>query len=548
MDCFGERAKGFITHRYGRLKSLVKKIIRSTWASIAPNRHAVIGGYANGELWRRRMLLLVVIYGVALAAAGAAFAYFGTSVLLPFSGILAVLILLIVWALPESRNPPVRWIRRLLAGFLIALFFWPDYLAFDIPGLPWITALRIFGVPLALVFLICLSVSGEFRKALADRLSATPWVHRFLVCFFLLAVTGLVFSNYLDQSVNKIVVAAIYWVVIYYCCVWVFATDGRALKLAYVIWAFAVLTSLVGVQEWRMQQIPWAGHIPSFMAVDDPVIETILAAKVRASTGIYRLKSKFTTPLGFAEFLAFSTPFMIYFVIYSKRPLVKLLASASLGLVLWAIIKTDSRLGAAGFFMSILLFTAGWSITKWKLNRESIFAPALTIAYPVIAAMVFLATFVVGTLRNMVWGTKAQSFSSEAREVQIEMGLPMIFSQPWGHGIGTGGITLGYRNLAGTLTIDSYYLVLGLEFGVLGFLFYAGFLFASIYYGLRYLLNISDEKDLIIIPYLILIIVFIVEKAVFAQQENHPLVFASLGIISALCWRMDRKGQMGVPI
>ena len=313
------------------------------------------------------------------------------------------------------------------------------------------------------------------------------------------------------------------------------------MALAYIIWFFALLTCIIGIQEWRMQQIPWANHIPSFIAVDDPVIQNILSAKSRAATGIYRVQSKFTTPLGFAEFLAFSTPFIIYFLVYGKNLFLRMGALATLPLLFMSISRTDSRLGAAGFFMSILLFLVAWSVTRWTKSKDSVFGPAFTIAYPFIFVAFMVATFVVGRLRAMVWGTKAQSFSSQAREAQVEMGLPMIWSSPWGHGIGKGAETLNYRNLAGGLTIDTYYLALGLEFGVVGFLIYAGIFFGALFYGVKYLFQVQTREHMLLIPFMILISVFIIVKSVFAQQENHPLVFATLGALCAMCWRIKTE-------
>ncbi|MDG6079095.1 O-antigen ligase domain-containing protein [Erythrobacter litoralis] len=503
-----------------------------------PRNEPVLGGYSSGEVWQKRLWLYALIYLGVLVSMGALLATSGTNMLMPFSGALAIIGLLIVWALPESKNPPVKWIGRLLFAFIIALLFWPDYLAFDFPGLPWITALRIFGVPLAFVFLVSLSVSGWYRNQLSDRLAPTIIVNRLLLIFALIAGLSIGLSAEPTDSLNKFIVAILYWFIIFYAAVWIFSKPGNAMILAYVIWFFALLTCMIGIQEWRMQQIPWANHIPSFIAVDDPVIQNILSAKSRAATGIYRVQSKFTTPLGFAEFLAFSTPFVIYFLVYGKNVLVRAAALATLPLLFTSISRTDSRLGAAGFFMSILLFLVAWSVTQWKKEKGSVFGPAFTIAYPFIFIAFMIATFVVGRLRAMVWGTKAQSFSSQAREAQVEMGLPMVWSSPWGHGIGKGAETLNYRNLAGGLTIDTYYLALALEFGVIGFLVYAGIFFGALLYGVKYLFQVQTREHLLLIPFMILISVFIIVKSVFAQQENHPLVFATLGALCAMCWRI----------
>lgn len=510
---------------------------------ISQPRQSVLQGYSNDAFWRRSIVLFGAVYAAILVAAGAAFALYGTNVLMPVSGLLAVFALLIVWVLPESSNPPLIWMRRLLFGFLIALMFWPDYLAFDFPGLPWITAMRMFAVPLAAAFLISLSVSPAFRKELAELLKPTSLTNVFLLLFVACAALSIVYSRSPGSSGEKFTIGVLYWFVVFYVSVWLFSKPGTLRTFAYLMWAFAILTSLIGLREWQLQAIPWAGHIPSFLAVDDPVIQTILSAKARSTTGIYRVQSKFNTPLSFAEFLAFSTPFILYFAVFGRNFVTKFAALASLPLIFLSILRTDSRLGATGFFMSFLLFMVAWGVVRWRQRRESVFGPAITISYPFVAIGFFIATFFVGRLRNMVWGTKAQSFSSQAREAQWDSGIPKLLAQPWGYGMGEGGGVLGYRNLAGVLTIDSHYLAALLEFGIAGFLIYACFFLSSLAYGSFAIFKADTTDHLLLIPCMILVSIFVVEKAVFAQIENHALAYAAVGGICAMCWRIAKDAR-----
>lgn len=500
-----------------------------------------LGGYSQGEFWRRRLWLWALLYLAVLLGAAALIVYMGSSALMGLAAPLGVLVLLIVWAFPDSNNPPLHWISGLLFGFVIALLFWPDYLAFDLPGLPWLTALRFFSVPLALALLISISVSADFRKDMRDRLSVAPVTHTLLLSFIAIAAVSVLLSSQPSASLNKLFVASLYWFLTFYAAVWVFSRDNAAMRLAYFIWFFAVFTSLIGLQEWRLQAIPWAGSIPSFLAIDDPVIQNILSAKSRAATGIYRVQSKFTTPLGFAEYLAFSTPFAIYFLMFGKNWLIRLAALGTLPLLCLSILRTDSRLGFVGFFMSFLLFMILWALRRWRQRKDSIFGPAIAVAYPIILCTFLVATFFVGRLRALIWGTKAQSFSSMAREEQVDMGLPMIWSQPWGRGIGRAAEELGYRNLEGGLTIDSYYLAIALEFGVIGFVVYFGIFLTALLYGMKYLLDAKDGAETLLIPVMIAISIFVVVKLVLAQQENHPLVFILLGALFALCYRTQTK-------
>ena len=507
-------------------------------------RQTLLHGYSYDAFWRRNIVLFAAIYALILMAIGVAFATYGTNILMPVAGILSVLVLLIVWVLPESSDPPLRKMKGLFFGFLVALLIWPDYLALDLPGLPWITAIRIFAVPMAFLFLISLSVSTMFRKKMVDLIQPTVVTSIFIIIFALTCVLSIFYSTSPGQSSNSVVLVLLNWVVVFFVSMWVFA-DIRNIKIfAYAIWSSAVVTSVIAIREWQIQGVPWAGHIPSFLAVDDPIIQVILSAKARSTTGIYRVQSKFGTPLAFAEFSAFAAPFVLYFAVFGKSLFIRFLAVSTMPLIFLSIVRTDSRLGATGFFLTFLLFLIAWGVSRWLRRRESIFGPAITLAYPAIFVGFLISTFVVGRLRNMVWGTKAQSFSSQAREVQWEGGIPKILSHPWGYGMGQGGSVLGFRNPAGVLTIDSHYLAVLLEVGIFGFLFYAIIFLSVVVYGSFALFKAKTVDDFLIIPCLILVSIFIVEKAVFAQLENHPLVYATLGAICALVYRLngsDRK-------
>lgn len=515
-------------------------LYRLTQVLNVPSQPA-LGGYERGSFWKRRLWAWALVYIAILAGAASALVYYGPSALMGLAAPLALLVLLIVWTFPDSKNPPLQWVTRLLFAFVIALVFWPDYLALDLPGLPWLTALRLVAAPLALVFLVSLSVSSSFRAALADRLRIAPVAHGALLAFITIATLSVFFSADVTGSLNKLLVALLYWILTFYAAVWVFSQDGTVKKLALLIWGFAVLTALVGFYEWRLQAIPWAGSIPSFLSIDDPAVQNILSAKSRATTGIYRVQSKFTTPLGFAEYLAFATPFVLYFLVFGRNWAIRLAALGTLPLIWLSIMRTDSRLGFVGFFMSFLLFLIVWALRRWRQGKDSIFGPAITLAYPVILTTFLLSTLFVGRLRALVWGTKAQSFSSMAREEQVDMGMPMIWSQPWGHGIGRGAAELGYRNLAGGLTIDTYYLAIGLEFGVLGFVAFFGMFLAALLYATKYVFQTKGATELLLIPIMITLSIFVVVKSVFAQQENHPLIFILLGALFAICYRIQKR-------
>ena len=509
----------------------------STLTSTLTVDHVRLPGYrAPAPVWLRRSAWTVLVAGALFY--GVAWGLFGSGLLLQLAVPLLLLMILCVWLLPDTGRPPARALEWLLFGFLVALLAWPDYLALALPGLPWITAIRLMAVPLAVVMLLCLSVSAAFRRDVMNTLNAQPAIWRLVVAFAVIALLSVGVSRYPTLSINKFVVAQLYWTLIFFAAVAVFWRPRRARWLVYLLWAFALYVCAIAMWEWHVQGLPWADHIPSFLKVEDEAVQRILSAKSRAATGIYRVQAKFTTPLGCAEFLAYAMPFVLHLMATARWWIVRLAAAASVPLIFHVISLTDSRLGMVGFFASLLLYTLAWAVLRWRDVKGSLFGPALTLAYPAVLAGFIAATFFVGRLRALIWGTGAQRFSTESREAQVAAGIPKVFSEPWGHGIGQGAEVLGFRNGAGVLTIDTYYLAVALEFGVVGFVIYYGIFFGGILHGGRAAFRARSRDTLVLIPLTIALINFFIIKSIFSQLENHPLVFALLGATVALIARV----------
>jgi hypothetical protein len=510
------------------------------WRKSKPPKVPIRLPYAKPNRLQRNRWKAAAALFVATLIYVLAFQLVGRFMIVQFLLPLVILLLMTIWALPEMGAPPRKFLTGLLFAFLIALLLWPDYLAIALPGMPWITALRLTGFPLALITLYCLSTSRLFKGELRDILGQAKPMGPLLAILAFAMTLSVIVSNDLGVSANKWVVVAINWACIFIVSAYVFKQGDSAVHFACLIWIVSIIVCLIGLWEARNSQIVWANSIPSFLKVEDEAVQRILSGKSRAATGIYRVQSKFTTPLGFAEFLALASPFVLHFALSARLLIVRLAAWLTMPLLFLLVVKTDSRLGAAGFFLTLIFFVLVWGSMKWHRDRRSLFGPAITLAYPLIFAAFILATFFVGRLRGMVWGTGAHQFSDMAREVQWGMALPKILMRPWGHGVGQGAEVLGYTNRAGVITIDSYYLSVGLEIGWLGIIGFYGLIIAAIILVLRNARKITTANQLIAIPCAIALTNFLIIKSVLSQQENHPLAFAMLGLIAGLLWSMKQ--------
>ena len=159
------------------------------------------------------------------------------------------------------------------------------------------------------------------------------------------------------------------------------------------------------------------------------------------------------------------------------------------------------------------------------------------LAYP--AAVVALALVVQFWHRAhvMVLGGGQHQASSDARDTQWAMGWPKLLSHPFGYGVGRGGDALGFYNLAGEITVDSHYLSIMLDSGLLALpLFLACFLIPALM-GFIYFRNAVTPEQQLLAPLSLGLINFVIVKSVLTSEGSVPLAFVMAGCIVGLVWQ-----------
>jgi len=220
---------------------------------------------------------------------------------------------------------------------------------------------------------------------------------------------------------------------------------------------------------------------------------------------------------------------------------VRLLALATGPLLLFVVIASGARLGMIGVCLTFLAYVLAWGGIRWRRVKGGLLGPAIVYAYPAFFAVFIAATILIGHLRRLVWGGGETEASTDARQTQYHMGWPKILSHPWGYGIGRGAEALGFHIPSGFLTIDTYYLTVVLEYGVLGFILYFGTFLWAIGHSTRFLLTPFEKRDReagFLLAACICLMNFVTIKSVFSQQDNHPMVFMVLGMVVALVQRI----------
>ncbi|MGH7011240.1 MAG: O-antigen ligase family protein, partial [Caulobacteraceae bacterium] len=340
-------------------------------------------------------------------------------------------------------------------------------------------------------------------------------------------------------SIQALIVYLVGGTAIFFVAAFAFRKPGTIERWAALIWATAVALSIMCGFEHHVRHVLWAGHVPSFLKVNDKLMARYLAGGGRNYTGIYRSNGPFSTSLGMGEFLALATPFILQFLIGEYRTRTRIAAGLSIFVVFFGLSWTGSRTGIIGFLIALLLYVLIWGVRRWRAHRSSLLGPATVLAYPAIGLVAVALTFVSGRVHNFVWGNGATKSSNDARTQQWHMALPKILHRPWGYGIDRAGVTLNYHQPNGLLTIDIYWLALVLEYGILGALLFLAILASGVSYSARRLLrDVRPIRDLDFLnSTMAALAAFIVMAITFAGEDNLPIVYMILGAVAALTWR-----------
>lgn len=487
---------------------------------------------------RRWFFTAVIAFAIILGFYGALFPLF----MYKFLAIpLIVLAAVAIWLLPEAGRHYGNAIDKLFFGYLIAFLAWPNYLAIATPGLPWITFSRLFTAPMLLLFLVSLSISAEFRAQVAAPFKTNPWPRRLVVALVTVEVLTLPMSEYSIASITRFLNAQVELTAMFFIAVWVFQREGRPLLFVKLTCFLALFVGAIGWWQDAIGKLPWAGHIPSFLAVQDEAVQRTLQGFARSATGAYRVTSVFTTSLDYAQFLGLSTPLFVYFALNDRRPLVRAGSMAAVAALLPTILISDSRLGMVAYFATLLGYVLLWAVQRWRARATDVIAPAVVLAYPAIAALFFAATFASHRLHNMIWGTGATIASDVSRATQLENTLPLVAKWPLGYGFGAAAPTLGFTNREGVLTIDNYYLTLVLDFGVAGLALFIALFGYIIFRGARGAYQDRSAEARMLSPLVLMIGAFLIVKWVLSSDNVHPLYFIVLALITALCARIDQR-------
>ncbi len=494
--------------------------------------------------------MLLQTFGVAAAALlGAIYGHFFAKLppdyLLVLLAPISVVALLVIWVLPDRDTAPTKAMSRLLLAFFAVSVAWPDYLALQLPGLPWISFRRLFLLPTILVLLICVSTNAAFRKDIRETLNAEPLIWKFLAGFVVMQFLSIAGAPSPAAAIKNFVNYQLAWTGIFFASAYVFRNIDIAQRFLKIFFMATMMVGLIAILETMNVGVLWRDHVPSFLQVDLETMTGTMTSAMR--NGLYRAKSVYGQPLPFAEIMAYSTPVILYFIFTAKNLWAKIVLIGLDLLLVYVLTLPQSRLGMIGYLISHALFIGVWSGRIWLRNKYSLMGPMITLSYPLAVIALAGAVMTVGPLREKVMGGGDTLNSDQARKQQKRSAAGVILSNPViGHGPRQAANVLGFVAY-GRVTLDNYFLWIALDYGLIGFGIYYGLFLIVIHRMFMISIRDIDRNNNMALVALTTFASFVMIKAVLSEEDNHSMIFMMLGFAMAIIWREKAKQAEEAP-
>ncbi len=485
-----------------------------------------------------RVLLFVVLvavaafYGMMAAVLPLRLMSFPAAPILIMAG-------LILWLLPDIGGMHDRFYEKMLLWVLALHMLWPPYIALNVPGLPWISPPRIVMAILVATFLMNLATSQQMRNEAVASVKAVPRVNNLFWCFWLLTTLTVFISRDPSLTITKYVNNQIFWTMLFVLGAVVGRREGMARRAAVVIVASTIPAAIAAMFEYRANKVIWVEYLPTWLWGDPELVGNLLTSSARSTAAdIYRTRGTTLNALYFAEYLAVVLPIAVHLAFTADKFYKMLLVSAGIAALLVAMYVTGARSANVGILLTIGLYIVLAALRRRTDQPGSIVAMAALLAYPAIA-MAGAATILLWRRAYvMVVGGGQHNASNEARETQWRNGINILQGNPIGHGAGSSAETLGYTNLGGGLTIDTYYLSVMLDYGVLALPLFIAIFASPLYLAFKSAFRKIDHDVAMLVPFGIALFNLLVIKSVQSSESNLPVAFMLLGVCFALTARM----------
>jgi hypothetical protein len=370
---------------------------------------------------------------------------------------------------------------------LVALsIVWPRYGFFALGGLPQVTPFTLMAI-LSWLLLPCLLVldpvmRNRFGFAIWSNSLVLSLVGAWIVWRFLTSALGEDPGSSLFETAREVV----YLTPILFMTILISTMPSGKLWISRTMVVSALLVLLLAALESALKRSV-VDILGLRFAIDAQSAVNVTEVTLRA--GLVRIKSVFSHPIVFGQFLAFIFPIAVWSLFKERSGLMRLLSLTVVALIPWAVVITGSRAAIVGLAVAVFTFVLIYAVHRLRQNLHT--GVLVILGVLLISTITFAA--VSGQILDLISGRNSvESTSTIYREAMISKGLDEISYSPiFGFGDGRAAYHAGFVGRNNILTIDSLYLSTLLNNGWVGL---AIFVSVWIFYARSALLSVLTNK------------------------------------------------------
>ncbi len=472
---------------------------------------------------------LVAAAGIG-AGAGMALPFLLEGGLELYAVLITSVIVIGLLCMPQRRTFRDATCWGIFLVFVTLYASYPHYISLQISGLPWISPIRIVMAALFFVWLYALRMSAEMQANIRRHVKTNQLFMALLATYVAAQFLSVPTSQNVSQSLTKLFFYQLYWTFPFFVVLSLVRDERRLALFVPLFIALGAFQCAIGFIEARQTRIVWLDFIPPGFGADSELLTRIMQGTFRFND--YRVQGSFTVSLVYAEFLVMMLPFALFAALDGRTMRMKLAGLVTVVAILPAQFLSGSRLGMVGTIVVFLAAGAAYVIRQKHVNPRSMAGLFLVLMLPFGLAAFGVAYVSSPRLQAMTIGGHQHEASTDARREQVRMAIPKVAARPlFGYGVGVSGEALGYRNLAGIITVDSYLVTLVMEVGLVGFLAYIAMIIIAIWQGFAIYLRAREGPATLAGPIATSLLAFLVVKFVLSQSDTHMITFIMMALM-----------------
>jgi O-antigen ligase len=421
-----------------------------------------------------------------------------------------------------TQNPIVEKETKyfyLFLAFIFLLPLWPNYAELKFGGLPNLAPDRLLRIALFFGFVIIFFTNSAPVQLMKQRLEK-HWV----LVFALTAFYGMrILSAFLSPNTvfqlyvflkNEFLVS---FPVFFYALLAIRDTKSiKKILITLVVSGF--IASIVALIDFYKKKNLFMDLVP----VNTDYLMSVFLDKTRDDS--YRAQGTFEHPIMLGQFFIFLIP-IVWITFRQSKNIIYSLFYLLTGFLSLATIYISGSRAALGLGLIVILIITLYEIYEWsKISKHRILQYLILSQIPIPIFALIIASYTYK--QSLIGGTQETLSSTNSRLDMLIGGIPKIFESPvYGHGLGEAISVFSLVGRAGIQTLDNYYILLGLETGIICLLLFFIIFSVTFIQMAKFGITEKSKESSLAFSFALILFIYTIQMAIHSLHQQIWLVY-----------------------